>query len=134
MKSCTFPGSALFADDFADTLELLRHVLVSGNDVIKCVCDLPAQSCPGAWQACRKIAVAHRTKARQNHTQICSRRLSYGNGNSLVLRGLCGSGIRVGCHLVMISLHGSLLKERRRSSHIQKLPVLSTVNISKRIS
>src|SRR5579872_84280 len=72
MESSSLPRFSLFADDLANALELLCHVLVGCDNLIEGVGNLPCQTDPCAWEAHGEIPVPHRLKASQNHRQINS--------------------------------------------------------------
>ena len=57
-------GLALPADHLADPLELLRHALIGGDDLVERVGDLALDAEPVAGHAHREIADAHRLKRR----------------------------------------------------------------------
>jgi len=65
VKSRALPGFALFAHDPPDALELLSHLLVGGDDVIKCVGDLAFEPRPVAWEAHGKFSSANGLQAIQ---------------------------------------------------------------------
>ena len=77
--------SSFLAHDLPNALQLLRHLLIGGDDVIEGVGNLSRQPGPGARQAHGKVAVPHGLQARQDDGQI--RRLGLGSqaGVSVVL-------------------------------------------------
>lgn len=52
-------GFALFADDVADSLQLIRHPRIGTDDVVERVGDLAVQPDPVLREANREVAVAH---------------------------------------------------------------------------
>ena len=63
-------GSAFLADDLADALQFLGHLLVGRNDLVERVGDLAFQTGPRTWQTDREIAVAHGVQAGENGVKI----------------------------------------------------------------
>ena len=55
-------GLALAADDLPDPIELLRHPIVGGDDIVEGIGDLAPQTVPVAWQADGEVAGAHGPK------------------------------------------------------------------------
>ena len=69
-------GLAVLADHLAGTLELARHALVGGDDLVERVGDLAGEAGLVARQPHREIAVAHRLQRAQQlaHVERRSRR------------------------------------------------------------
>ena len=65
VKSRALPRFPLFAHDLPDALELLSHLLVSGNDLIERVGDLAFEPRPMAWEAHGKFSSADGLQASQ---------------------------------------------------------------------
>ena len=63
-------GLAFFADRLANALQLQRHLLVGGDDLVEVVGDLAGQSGPGDGQAHAEVAVLHGLQALQNHGHV----------------------------------------------------------------
>ena len=57
MEPSAFARLALFSNDMTDTFELLLHVLVGGDDVVKGVGYFSCETYPRAWQSDGKIAI-----------------------------------------------------------------------------
>jgi hypothetical protein len=63
------PGLALAADDLADQLELLRHALVGGHDLVEGVGDLAFDAEVVGGHPHREVAAAHRLQGMQQLLQ-----------------------------------------------------------------
>ena len=63
-------GLAFLADPLADALELLRHALVGGDDLVERVGDLAFDADAVARHANRKVANPHRLQRRQQLMQL----------------------------------------------------------------
>jgi len=61
---------SLLADDLSDAFELPRHRLVSGDDFIKSVRDLPLEPYPVAGEPHGKVAITHGLQASQDDTEF----------------------------------------------------------------
>ena len=88
VKPGALPRFAFFADHLADSLQLLRHLLVRGDDVVEGVRDLSCQAGPGAWQAHGKITRPHGLQACQHYAKVGGSRFSNQGGVSIVLGAL----------------------------------------------
>src|SRR5215475_6560961 len=66
MEPRTLARPPFLADRLSKSLQLLRHLLVGGHDLIESVGDLPFQSRPRTRQADREISIAHALQAREN--------------------------------------------------------------------
>ena len=75
-------GLALAADALADALELLRHALVGGDDLVEGVGDLAFDAEPVARHADREVADPHGLQ--------CGQKLVGMEGPLAVHGGLCG--------------------------------------------
>ena len=73
-KADALLGLALLADALADPLELLRHALVGGDDLVEGVGDLAFDAEPVARQANRKVADPHRLQRRKQIVQLMAGR------------------------------------------------------------
>ena len=69
-KAHPLPRLAFAADDLADARQLLRHLLVGGDDVVEAVGDLAVEPRPVAGQANREIAVGHRLQRHQQGAAV----------------------------------------------------------------
>ena len=63
------PGFAFAADDLADALQLLRHALIGGDDLVECVGDLALDAEMIAGHPHREIPAAHRLQRVQQILQ-----------------------------------------------------------------
>ena len=63
-------GLALAADHLADSLELLRHALVGGDDLVEGIGDLAREADLVARQAHREIADAHGLQRMQELAEL----------------------------------------------------------------
>ena len=69
-KAGALADSALFSNCLANSGQLMRHLLICGNDFVEGVGDLTAQSDPRPWKANREISLLHALKAGEDHTQF----------------------------------------------------------------
>src|SRR5690348_1741117 len=69
MKARALPSLAFLTDGLAYTLQLLRHLLICGDNLVEGVSNLAFQPGPGARQAYGKIPVPHSLEASQNYSQ-----------------------------------------------------------------
>src|SRR6478672_3165898 len=65
-----FAGLSFLADNMPDPLELLRHLLVRGDDVVEGVGYLAFQSYPVARESYREIARAHRLESLEQRANL----------------------------------------------------------------
>src|SRR5690348_10762111 len=63
-------GLAFLADNMPNPLELPRHVLIRGDDVVKGIGYLAFQSDPVAGESHREIARAHRLKSVEERANL----------------------------------------------------------------
>ena len=70
MKPGALPRSPFLAHNLPDPIQLLRHLLVNGDDLIECVSYLSSQPGPGAWKAHRKITRPHSLQACEYDAQV----------------------------------------------------------------
>src|SRR3984885_7949087 len=87
MKAAAFASSAFFADDLAEPLQILRHLLIRGGDIVERVGDFTRQTGPEARQPHREITVAHGAQAGKDGGefalwQICDRWGEIGRGHA----------------------------------------------------
>src|SRR5262249_27781416 len=77
VKPRALASLTFLADGLAYTLQLLRHLLICGNNLVEGVRNLAFQTGPRARQAHGKIAVPHGLKASENYSQTGAFRRGY---------------------------------------------------------
>src|ERR1700741_2473629 len=69
MKPRALASLTFLADSLAYTLQLLRHLLICGDNLVEGVSNLAFQPGPRARQSHGKIAVTHGLKASEDYSQ-----------------------------------------------------------------
>ena len=85
MKPCALPGLSFLADHLTDSLQFVRHLLVHGDDLVKCVGDLSRESGPGTGQPHGKVSGAHGLQAREDYGKVGRIGLGNQSGMSVVV-------------------------------------------------
>ena len=84
-KAHPLAGSAVAPDHLPDALELARHALVGGGDLVKCICDFAQDADPVAGHPDREVADLHGLQCVQQFGEaVC---VGLGVAVDLVLRG-----------------------------------------------
>ena len=117
MKARALAGPSFLADHLPNALQFLRHLLVSSDNRIEGVGNLPFQAGPGSREPDRKVAVPHGLKAGQDRPEVS--RLNHTNGIPVTLLDRMGFAIddRSRRRLV-VSLHRALLHGGRSGAVI----------------
>ena len=119
MKPCALAGPSFFADDLADTLQLIRHLLIGGNNLVKRICNFAREPRPGAWEPDGKVSVTHGLQASQDGREIGSHRFGCDIRMPITFFTRLGWAIYGGGRCVTHgSLHGRLLNERGASRFV----------------
>jgi hypothetical protein len=84
VKAGSLASFALLSDHMAHALQLLGHMLVRSNDVVKGIGDLSRQSDPRSRKAHGEVSIAHTLQRSEYHIEIKS--LIVRLGLSIVLR------------------------------------------------
>ena len=85
MKPGALPRSPFLAHNLADAIQLLRHLLVNGDDLIECVSYLSRQPGPGARKAHGKITRPHGLQACEYDPKVGRHAFGSQTGATVVL-------------------------------------------------